>query len=475
MVLFKARHRRRFSISLWRGLRIIGSISTLLLLLGLGLQWLVPEQLAQWHSESRLTEILEQPVTLEGGALRMFPLPHVAAERIELGDANARLLSGQSARLYIDPIGLLQGRPFRRVQIERGSLGLDALLASPDIIERLAAAGFSNLEIERLGADATSEEAAALSVSGLPGERWLAQLQRGEQTLSIRGKRTGHWSTLEAEAMAWRLPAAQALELSSLSALARWSEQALEVEQFNARLGGGQLHITLRAEQQRLWEIKGSATLQGVPVEALLQYLGLPLLQGRIDGSLLINGSAQHLDQLASAARFSGQAALVDGRLNGIDLQTPAERLSVGEFAAKDTAFSLLQLAISLDADGWLGEISALESSELTASGHIRIEPGEQLSGAMDVLLNETGAAQTPILVLGGVSAPRTRVAPEALLAADIGRAVLGEEQGAAGIHASGALERLSDWWNAPDDKTQATAPEPADSDPQTPWILDYE
>ena len=102
----KPGRRRRFG--LFNGLRFIATLSTALLLLGLGLQWLVPKAWGEWQTEAYLTERLSRPVDLQGVALGLFPLPHVGADAAEVGDANAILLRGGGLRLYFDPVGLFR-------------------------------------------------------------------------------------------------------------------------------------------------------------------------------------------------------------------------------------------------------------------------------------------------------------------------------------------------------------------------------
>jgi hypothetical protein len=467
MAFFKARPLRRARIGLWSGLRLIGSISTLLLLFGLGLQWLIPAQWLEWHAETRLSQLLGQPLELDAGELRLFPLPHLAAQRLRLGDANARLLNAQSVRLFLDPLGLLQGRPFQRVDMARGEIAWAALLQAPEVFERFGDAGFTHLQITRLTAD-DSAPPAALSVSALPGQRWLAQLTRAEQVLSIRAEKIGRRTALDVEAMAWTLAAPHPLAFSALRAQLQWTAGRLDIERLRACLGEGQWHWVGHLEYSQRWRMEGSMTLRQMPLETLLARAGVPLLSGQASGTLLLSGAAEHLAQLASALRLSGDLELLAGHWRGIDLKTPAERMSLGEFGDKDSAFERMRLELERDAAGWRVRIDSLEAPGLAAAGALRLGGDGSLRGRLKVSLTSADMRPLPIMLAGTLSAPRTRVDPAALLAAEAS-AVEPEDA------TRTALQNLSQWWSDQGDAASAPSQAPAAGASATPWILDYD
>ncbi len=447
MSLFKARHRRRAKFGFWSGLRFIGFISTLLLLIGIGLQILVPREWVQWQAEEHLTEQLALPVTLPGASLGMFPLPHVRSDQVQVGGAERPLLRGEGLRLFLDPGGLFRGQPFQRVDLERLSLGPQALLTVAAGSDAVGDFGLNSLQAARVGLVAPDEldgNAPSLRLNRLPGERWLLELIRGDETLSVNAQRAGRWIRAELRAAAWTLEGEPELRFESLSTVARIQDGKVELEPFSAEFAQGTVRASLALERGDDWRLQGSLTLQQLPSGPLLERLGRPLLRGRADGTLYLTANAPGIESLAAELGVDGEVDLTDGELIGIDLQQPAVHRGIGEFSGGRTPFKELHLSVQASAGGQDVELRGLRSDALQAAGQVRIGGG-RLQGSAQVRLSSRGGTDVPLLLSGTPRSPLLRVDPEA-------------------VHANA--------WHEPD---QGPVDNGAVEDDGEPWILNYQ
>lgn len=468
MALFKARHRRRAKFTLWRGLGWIGSLSSLVLVIGLGFQWLVPQEWVEWQMEAHLSQALQRPVELEGARLKMFPLPRVHAEYLVIGDANARMVEAKETALYLNPMGLLRGRLFRRIQAEQVALDLEELLSLFTTLAGSGEGGFSRLEIDRLGftpGQPLGVTAPGLQLTGFADGRWSAELSRDEQRLTLRGRPQGTWLGLELESSAWTLFGQRETRLQELSATLRLVADAVELRQLKTVLAQGSVRGSGRVhrEEGADWRLEGSLTLTDVPVELLPSRLGLPAMLGSAEGTLFFSAAAGDLAKVSQGIRITGELQLSQGQLRGMDLARPAQTRGIGEFSGGDTRFDELMMVVEVAPSGRSFELVRLHSAQLTARGEIRVQPGERLEGRFDVNLSSAPDEAVPLLLGGALDAPIIRLAPGAI------RPDSAPEQS--------TLEHLQNWWGSgPKDSELETPNAEGDEKQQpVPWILDYE
>lgn len=447
MALFKARSQGRpAGFGLRGGLRFIVYLCALLLLAGFALQGLVPAQWVQRQAERHLSQRLDQPVTLAGVSLDMFPLPHVQADKFEVAGSAGPLLTGQGLRLYVDLGGLLRGAPFQRLEMDLLSVApraLPAAVAGPGP-HAIADMGLASLRVRRLGLLQQSDSRSggpALRLNRMPGERWLLELQRDGETLTVNARRVGRRLRLEFGATAWTFAG---LPMRNLTATAHLREEGIELEPLSADLAGGSLRASLDLQRLGDWRLRGSLTLRGLSLEPLLNGLGLPLLRGRADGTLYLAGEAQSPEQLPRSVGLTGELDLSDGALIGIDLQKAAAHRGIGEFAGGRTPFGQLHLSIETDGEAHKVALRGLTSADLQAAGQVRLG-ADRLDGSIQVRLSSAASGDVPLLVAGTPRAPLLRVDPEAM---------------------------HGEAWGAPSQERDDEFPAKGKGDP---WILHYE
>jgi hypothetical protein len=267
--------------------------------------------------------------------------------------------------------------------------------------------------------DSGKDTGIALQLATLPGKRWRAQLIRGDDTLTLDLERIGRTLLFRLAAPGWDPAGDGKPLLTQLSGLGRVVDGRLQLERLEASLGAGQLRGSLRLERMHAWHIEGAFTLEQITLGPLLARAGLPLLDGQGSGTLYLSGDDSELTNLVRTATLSGRLEIGAGKLLGLDLATPAQRLTVGEYAGGYTAFDGLQLALERRTPGdWLVTLESLRAAGLSGQGLLRVSGGILLDGTIKVRLGAIGSPSVPLLIAGTAMAPQVRLAPEALLSA---------------------------------------------------------
>lgn len=502
---------------IWQRLRALFALVVLLVLAAIALPWLVPEEPLQRLVAARLTALLGRPVEVQGASLHLLPTLEVHADALDLGTGDARLAWAEDVHLYPDPLGWPFGHPLRHVAIQRAAWQPAALLAALSEAALPTGLEFPSLQVAQLAFDPAQREDSGIGLNlvPLPNARWQAKLSRGDEDLILGLEPAGKSLLLNIEASQWTLPASGGPVLTQITGLTRVADGGLALEHLRASLGTGQVRAVLRLERTQDWRAKGALTLEQVSLGPILDWAGIPLLHGNSNGTLYLEGTAGNLTELAQTASLSGHLVLGTGKLLGLNLATPATRLTVGEYRGEDTVFDGAQLVLERQGPGeWLLTLEALQATNLTARGLLRVSAGALLDGTMEVRMGDIGAQPVPLLITGTISAPRVRVAPETLLAVEPqGRVPSSSIPSAPSIGAptpdaewsapspspirqprsvteippltrhsgrpSGWLDQMDHWWSdtsrKPSQDTPARSPKTPQKKNTRPWILDYQ
>lgn len=464
MAVVKARHRRRMKLSFFSGLRLIGAMGTVLAIAGLALQWLVPAEWVEWTTESLLSDYLERPVELDDAALRMFPLPRVQADTLRIGGGSPLPFEAEDANLYLDPIGVIQGQPFRHMEFQSAVAAPAALLdglaglgeTSP---ERLATVEVKSLRFD--GVEMDDGDPLALKITGQNAGEWRLGFIRGAEELWFRVRRAGKGFVFDAQAADWTLDGRPDLPLRGVSASGHLSDRRLEVERFSAFVGNGKLKGSLALPFHEVWRIEGSVTLDKIPAGSVLDWAGHPLLRGPADGTLYLSGVGEDLGDLFDALGLSGSVSIGGGSVSNMDLAEALRR--GGELSGGETMFEQLELKLDRGAGNWSATVEILQSPSIRARGELQVRFDGRMEGQLEVMPSNGSAEPVPVRVAGSSRKP-----------------MLYPPQGPSLIDFLPLPGRDAEP-DAGKDETEDVPPpsEPAESvEPKkddTPWILDYE
>ena len=407
-------------------------------------RWVASDDFRQ-RVEREASAALGLPVTLQGVAVAVWPLPAVALSGISVQSKPPLTMERVEVRPLWQP--LLQGRlEVATLLVRRAVLpqqGIDAVLlalqkkkqvtpAVPGLAPQntpianpgaapVAAAGLNWLPrrtvldnvtwVSAAGARTTVEAEAKLGADGLPESARLLLLQGNLQGLK---------ATLQREEAPAAAPAAG-------------DQWALQVD-----VGGGKVEGKLQLQRSPATAaaragselvLRGKLQTHGVEVSALTA--PARALTGQLEAATTLNARAATTAGLVDALQSHTTFTVRNAVLNGLDLAKAVKTvgLSRGGQTRLDT------LAGQVSTQGRSAQLSNLVASSgaLSATGNVAISSAKALNGRVSVNLSGDsklgsaigGAVGVPLVVGGTLDNPEVTLSRSALLGAAIGTALL--------------------------------------------------
>lgn len=354
--------------------------------------------------EQRLSESVGQPVQVHSLQVSLLPQPALLMQKVSMG---AGALVVVDARADLAFSALFSDRaPVERLSLtglvlEAGSLPLWLHWLQ-------AAGGDARTPLSRVVLEQARLRGDGMMIEGVSGELVFnggqlqhAALQSGGHTRLVLEKSAAQGFAVTLNVQGASVPYLPDWKFDDLSATGQLSEQALVLQDFDARIAGGVLQGDVRLSWGTQWQSEG--TLQAKVVT--LGQLGTAL-SGDLNGKARFGMQAPALAQLVPSTVMDGDFVVTAGEITGMDLVEGA-RLRGRSVAAGRTRFDTLAGTLSLrNGTQRYGQLK-LRSGVLEAAGGVQIENGA-LSGQLLANLNLRADMGPVSLRLGGTpAAPR--------------------------------------------------------------------
>lgn len=418
----------------------------------LALPFLIPAERLRGTAEAELAAALGQPVRLGSIAWSLLPTPRLEVTELGIGPVPGLEFGGADIRLALVP--LLSGKlEISSLVVREATLPLERLRA----LAGSGSGGGPRVRLARLEATDVTLVLPAGEVLGpwrltarfaADGSPAQMTATAGEQArLTAEPAEAGGYA-LRLQASDWRLPLARApLRFDRLEAEAILAGAVLEVTRLRGEAYGGRVTGSARLDWAQGWSMTGNAQPAGVQLGPLLADLGQQAMEGRLQGDFTVTGTTARVAELPAALTVEGEFRIDDGVLHKADLERAIKTYSREWVTGGETRFKTFAGHLQLQRRNLRLTRLRVTSSALEASGDVRVDPGRNLSGEMEVGLRGTMTMVAfPLRVSGTVAEPRLRITGEALAGAAAGTAIMGPGLGTAvGIKAGKFLGGLRD------------------------------
>ncbi len=375
------------------GKRIATGLSVLLVV-GLGLIHVVPFDERRLRLEQTATAQLQQPVSIKALHWSLLPRPHWRLDGITIGGA------GQIRVAQLDafaPLGSLFGASeFPKVEIDTAVLseeGLGWLLFAKPRQQSLKLARINARNVRLESKDiATPAFDAKIGVGG-DGEWQTAHLAAAGQSMDLRP--VGGAVQIDFTAASYRLPFGPALAFKDFEVKGVASPGELVATDFSGYLYGGLLRGNGRLKWGSSWSLDGELTAEQVDAARLAPGL---VRDGKLAGRALYSFRAGDAGRPFAAVQLDGDFIVRKGVLLGVDFG----KLLKGERGSGNSPFS--EIAGKFAVDGGRTELQQLRlaAGMMSASGELRVDPGDKLQGRIRVDLKSPVLQRSASLALSG-------------------------------------------------------------------------
>ena len=366
----------------------------ILLVVGLGLIHVVPFDERRLRLEQTATAQLQQPVTIKALHLSLLPRPHWRLDGVTIGSA------GQIKVTQLDafaPLGSLFGASeFPKVEIDTAVLseeGLGWLLFAKPRQQSLKLARIIARNVRLESKDiATPAFDARIGVGG-DGEWQTAHLAAAGQSMDLRP--VGGAVQIDFTAASYRLPFGPALAFKDFEVKGVASPGELVATDFSGYLYGGLLRGNGRLKWGSSWSLDGELTAEQVDAARLAPGL---VRDGKLAGRALYSFRAGDAGRPFAAVQLDGDFIVRKGVLLGVDFG----KLLKGERGSGNSPFS--EIAGKFSVDGGRTELRQLRlaAGMMSASGELRVDPGDKLQGRIRVDLKSPVLQRSAFLALSG-------------------------------------------------------------------------
>lgn len=411
--------------NLWHIMILAQILGAILIAIGVA-PWLVPEDWLRRAIADRLVTVFGQhlitQMEITSPYVRFFPILALHADVVLFKTPEHQLLYIDDINLPLNLIGDWNSNS--PITIRYAALEPIAMLTD---LSTLGSSnyGFPKIRIEHISLGVVENYATypALDVVMLPDGIMRVSLDYANDHFNIDMTRAGKAVLLTLDASIQHMGGMGGPILTKLTGVGRLADKKLEFDRINATLDQGQAHGALRLGSKDNWTVGGSLTLRKASAEAVLSWIGLPLLSGIADGTLYVSGEAVNFTDLVSIASISGQLTINNGKMFGLDLITPVRNLTIGDSRGGETPFENMRLSVERENfNDWLLTIDELRNAHISGSGLVRINGGVFLDGLIDtkdVNANPSDYSLVPLLIAGTIHEGLVRVAFGSLTKAD--------------------------------------------------------
>lgn len=159
----------------------------------------------------------------------------------------------------------------------------------------------------------------------------------------------------------------------------------LSAGQFGANWLGGALKGAVDLDFSQRVNVKGQAKLDAIGFEPLAALLkGAGVVQGRLSGTVTLNGEFDSVSALSQGLRWSGSYSVADGAINRVDLLEAMRRQGNAPISGGVTRFGLMEGSFAFEPEkGVKIEIRRLDAGALSATGRLQVGVDGNAKGAL--------------------------------------------------------------------------------------------
>lgn len=434
----------------WRGTVWTLGILALLAAAAAAAPFLVPLERFLPELAALASEKLGQPVGIAALRLQLLPTPRAVASGISVGKRSE--ISIGELEIVPDLLSFVSGpKVVRLVRAEQVAVKEGALAFASTMPK--GSGGGEDIAIRRVELLDVNLQHSAIKLPPFDvraelGEK-LALLQASlltrDNALRVRYEpQAGGSSRIGLEATGWTLPAGPPIRFEWLAAEGTLKGKVADFPKVDARLYGGKLTGSLRADWTKLWQVSGKAVLAGVDVAPLQVALGKKVqLTGRLNTDARFSARARTPEQLANALVLDSPFEVVGGAYQEYDLsKVGITKLEAGG----STPFEELKGNVEVRAKQIRIAKLCARSPTLVVGGDVNIAPDQKLSGKLDVSVSKTGGfVGIPVSLGGTTSAPSFSPTKGYVIGTVIGTVLLPGIGTALGASAGSRLEGSSD------------------------------
>lgn len=434
----------------WRGTLWTLGILALLVAAAAAAPFLVPLDRFLPDLAKLASDKLGQPVSIAGLRLQLLPTPRAVANGISVGKKSE--VSIGELEIVPDLLSFVSGpKVVRLVRAERVAVKEGALAFASTMPK--GEGGGEDITVRRVELlDVALQHSAVklppFDVRAELGDKLAlvqAYLQTRDNALRVRYEPQAEGiSRIALEATEWTLPAGPPIRFEWLAAEGTLKGKTADFPKLEARLYGGKLAGSVRADWTKLWQISGRAALSGVDVAPLQVALGKKVqLTGRLNTDARFSARARTPQQLADALVLDSPFEVVGGAYQGYDLS----KMSLTKLeAGGSTPFEELTGNVAVRAKQIRIAKLCARSPTLVAGGNVNVAPDQKLSGKLDVSVSKTGGfVGIPVSLGGTTSAPSFSPTKGYVIGTVIGTVLLPGIGTALGASAGSRLEGTSD------------------------------
>lgn len=359
--------------------------------------------------EKALEAMLGEPVKVASMGFAMAPYPHVSLNHVSVGASGAA-----SADLV-------------RISPAFGSLLMFSLV--PKKVEVVGI----HLKVEALGRAARWFGGAGgalrdLRFSGLDVDVGGVSLgsYHGEVTFASDGrmahvlvKSEGDTFSLDAEPKGavfscalsgrnWQLPFNRGIDVEFFDGKAEIGSEGMKLTQLEAKVFDGLVVVAANLSWSGDVSLSGRGEMRSLSLARLGAAISPAFsASGVVNGVLRVDTGSGHLTQLARSAVVRGEFEAQRGSVNRFDLVEALR--STGRIPTRGGKTSFERLGGVIEIAGGTGRISNLQlvSGLLAATGEVRMDVGEALSGRLEAELKGAAGQRAPIAVTGTLADPQ--------------------------------------------------------------------
>lgn len=385
--------------------------------------------------EKLLSERIKEPVRLKSLRLAGLPLPHLVIEGVEIGKADVKV-----GRISVAPdlLSLLTDvKVIRNVEISGLAINQNAIDRLPlwmasdpkakpadfTVVVRSISLDDATLKLQK-SAFGPFDARVDISSNGQP-ERADITMRDGKFKATI--KPAGKKFNIEVNARDWRLPAGPPIHFDELLVRGVATLDDANLSEIKAKLYKGTVTGQTTVGWKKGLQLKGNYAVGDMELRDLVPLFSPGTkLSGRLTAKPVFSANVPNADQLKNALKLETPFDIVDGVLDGIDIQKAATSLITRDSSGQ-TRFDVLSGHFAMERGAQRITGLKVSSGSLAADGHVTIAANKELSGRINAQVKVGGlaTATVPLNVSGTVDSPQAWPTGAAVAGGAIGTAIL--------------------------------------------------
>lgn len=422
-------------------------LAALLIAAAIAVPFFVPLSTFIPQITEQASKALGQPVVIGDLQLRLLPTPRAVARGVRVGKREE--VKVEELQIVPDLVSYLSGAGAIRlisadkVELKEAALQIPGKMpkgGEPVAVRRVVLLDVrlqhSTLKVPLFDLDLDLTDGQEISKARFSSRDGALKVLLDPAEVAGRAK-------IRLEASKWRLPLAAApLVFDALKAEGSLEGKRLDLPRIEGRLYGGTFKASARVDWRKLWQVSGSAHLDGIDAAPVQRALGKEArLTGRVSASSKFAASARNPEQLAGVLSADGPFNVADGVYQGVDLAKVGDLIG-SKGAGGATRFDELRGKLQLRGKRVRIDELCARSTALVAGGFVEVAPEQTLSGRLGVSVAKTaGFMGVPVTLSGTVQEPVVRPTRGYTIGAVVGTVILPGVGTALGGSAGGALE----------------------------------